>query len=146
MVDQDFINDNLGPLIKQMCLEAIQQYFQNEKPIEEKKEKELYSMKELCIYFEKSRTTINAWIKKGLFTATKIGGCLFFNISEVKESIDKLKNPVGSFEDSLLQQCKDKWKYSDINSKFKDGVIPSVQDLMFYKKHCELNNLPDLLN
>jgi hypothetical protein len=146
MLNKDFDQDDLGPLIKQMCFEAIQQYFQNEKPIEEKKEKELYSMKELCIYFEKSRTTINAWIKKGLFTATKIGGCLSFNISEVKASIYKFENPISSYHDSSLQQCKDKWKYLDINSKFKDGVIPSVQDLMFYKKHCELNNLPDLLN
>ncbi len=146
MLNIDFDNDDLGPLIKQMCFEAIQQYFQNEKPIEEKKEKELYSMKELCTYFSKSRTTINAWIKKGLFTATKIGGCLYFNISEVKASIYKFENPISSYQDSLLQVCNDKWKYLDINSKFKDGVIPSVQDLMFYKKHCELNNLPDLLN
>ena len=72
--------DQLADIIKPLIVDAIREVLQE-------KEEKLLSPAEVCKKFEPaiSKTTLASWTKQGLFTEYRIGGRVYYKMSEVIE-------------------------------------------------------------
>lgn len=77
--------DQLADIIKPLIVEAIREVLQE-------KEEIFLSPAEVCKKFEPtiSKTTLAAWTKKGLLTEYRIGGRVYYKMSEVFKKVNTL--------------------------------------------------------
>ena len=70
--------DEMAEMIKPMIIDAIREVLQE-------KEEKLLSPSEVCKKFEPaiSKTTLASWTKQGLLTEYRIGGRVYYKMSEI---------------------------------------------------------------
>ena len=78
--------EEMAEMIKPMIIEAIREVLQE-------KEEKFLSPAEVCKIFVPaiSKTTLAAWTKQGLLTEYRIGGRVYYKMSEVFKSVKTLK-------------------------------------------------------
>lgn len=78
--------EEMAEMIKPMIMDAIREVLQE-------KEEKFLSPAEVCKKFEPaiSKTTLASWTKQGLLTEYRIGGRVYYKISEVFKSLKSLK-------------------------------------------------------
>lgn len=78
--------EEMAEMIKPMIMDAIREVLQE-------KEEKFLSPAEVCKKFEPaiSKTTLASWTKQGLLTEYRIGGRVFYKMSEVFKSLKSLK-------------------------------------------------------
>lgn len=78
--------EEMAEMIKPMIMDAIREVLQE-------KEEKFLSPAEVCKKFEPaiSKTTLASWTKQGLLTEYRIGGRVYYKISEVFKSVKSLK-------------------------------------------------------
>lgn len=84
--------DQLADIIKPLIVEAIREVLQE-------KEEKLLSPAEVCKKFEPaiSKTTLALWTRQGLLTDYRIGGRVFYKMSEV---FDKART-IGKYSSQI---------------------------------------------
>ena len=78
--------EEMAEMIKPMIMDAIREVLQE-------KEEKFLSPAEVCKKFEPaiSKTTLASWTKQGYLTEYRIGGRVFYKMSEVFKSVKILK-------------------------------------------------------
>ena len=78
--------EEMAEMIKPMIIEAIREVLQE-------KEEKFLSPADVCKIFVPaiSKTTLAAWTKQGLLTEYRIGGRVYYKMSEVVQSVKTLK-------------------------------------------------------
>jgi hypothetical protein len=82
--------EEMAEMIKPMIMDAIREVLQE-------KEEKFLSPAEVCKKFEPaiSKTTLASWTKQGLLTEYRIGGRVYYKMSEVFKSVKTLKKYKG---------------------------------------------------
>lgn len=139
--------------LKKVVLEALKEYSSPHQKLVKEGHEEYSNMKEVTEHFRVSKPTIYSWIKKGLVTSYKFGGRVLFKIKEIEEKMSSpfTKHLFGKDRDYnyrnvlLSQEQKDSRRYRQIDSYKVLGKIPTKDDLNFYEKYCNQNNLDNKL-
>jgi hypothetical protein len=82
--------EEMAEIIKPLIVEAIREVLQE-------KEEKLLSPAEVCKKFVPaiSKTTLAAWTKQGILTDYRIGGRVYYKMTEVVKSVKNLKKYKG---------------------------------------------------